>query len=355
MSRVKQKMKKFMTKKQNKIIINSNYYEFLGTDKIEDGEKSFGKEYFAYRKKWQEFPQKKIVADFPLHLDIEPTNDCNLRCPMCGRNRMKEKIGYIGFEFFRKIIDEAAKYHLPSVKFNYRGEPLLHPGLSEMVKYAKEKGILEVQFNTNGLLLDEKKAKELIAAGLDRIIFSFDGATKKTYEKIRRGSNYERVINNIKNLVRLRNEMGLKRPLTRVQMVKMPITEKEVEDFIRMWLPVTNRVGINLEVSLSGGEREEARNKHFPCPQIWQRLMICWDGEVRVCCGDWYGELPIDNVKKTSVYNIWHSEELNRVRKLHSEGNFNKIPLCARCEYNITKFDPEVQKLVEKYGKNQHT
>lgn len=161
------------------IKINSGHYQFLGTDKIDDGEKSFGQDYFIYRKRWQEYPQKKIIADFPLHLDIETTNNCNLRCPMCGRNWMEEKIGYLDWELFKKIIDEGIKYHLPSIKLNYRREPLLHPDLSKMVKYAKEKGILEVQSNTNGLLLNDQKAEELIEAGLDRIIFSFDGATKK--------------------------------------------------------------------------------------------------------------------------------------------------------------------------------
>ena len=333
--------------KKLKTKINTGHYQFLGTDKFEDGEKSFGEEYFAYRKKWKEYPQKKIVADFPLHLDIESTNDCNLKCLMCGRNWMKEKIGYIDWNLFTKIIDEAEKYHLPSVKFNYRGEPLLHPDIVKMVKYAKEKGILEVQFNTNGLLLDEKKAEELIEAGLDRIIFSFDGASKETYEKIRRGSNYERVINNIKNLVRLRNERGLKRPLVRTQMVKMPANEREVEDFVRMWLPINNRVAVNALMDMTGSKKEEV--EHFSCPQIWQRLMICWDGHVRMCCGDWYGKFPLDDVKKTSVYDIWHGEKLNRIRKLHTEGNFNKISVCAHCDVNTPKIDPELQKLVEKF------
>lgn len=334
-------------KNQKNTIVNSGHYQFLGTDKIEDGEKSFGKDYFAYRKKWKEYPQKKILTDFPLHLDIESTNNCNLKCPMCGRNWMKEKLGFINWKLFTKIIAEAAKYRLPSIKLNYRGEPLLHSDLPKMVKYAKEKGILEVQFNTNGLLLNEKKAKELIDAGLDRIIFSFDGATKKTYEKIRRGSDYEKVVDNIKNLVRLRWERGLKRPLIRVQMVKMPLNEKEVEDFLRFWLPIANRVAVSAVMDFSGKKEEEI--EHFPCPQIWQRLMICWDGEARMCCGDWYGGFPLGNVKEMSLYDIWHGEKLNRVRKLHSEGNFDKIPACARCEVNTPKIDPELQKLVEKY------
>lgn len=334
--------KKTMTK------INTGHYQFLGTDRLEDGEKSFDKDYFAYREKWREYPKKRIVDEFPLHLDIESTNACNLKCPMCGRNFMKEKIGYIEWKLFKKIIDEAVKYHLPSIKLNYRGEPLLHPDLPKMVKYAKEKGILEVQFNTNGLLLNEKKAKELIAVGLDRIIFSFDGATKETYEKIRRGSKYDVVVKNIKNLVKIRNKMGRSRPLVRVQMVKMPLNKKEVEDFIKMWLHIVNRVAVSTERNPLGTKKKIT---HFSCPQIWQRLMICWDGEVRMCCGDWYGEIILGNAKKTSVYKIWHSKKLDKIRKIHIQGDFNKIPVCARCEVNTLRFDPELQKLIERYNK----
>lgn len=316
--------------------INTGHYQILGTDRFDDGEKSFNKTYFDYRKKWREFPQNKILADFPLHLDIESTNACNLKCPMCGRNWMREKIGYINWNLFTKIIDEGAKYHLPSVKFNYRGEPLLHPDIIKMVKYAKDKGILEVQFNTNGLLLNEKKAEKLIDAGLDRIIFSFDGATKETYEKIRRGSNYDTVVKNIKNLVKIRNKKGLKRPLVRVQMVKMSENKNEIGDFIKMWLSVANRLAVNAERNRL---RVKKKLEHFPCSQIWQRLMICWNGQVRMCCGDWYGEVVLGNIKEMNVYDIWHGKKLNRIRKLHTERNFDKIPICAHCEINTLKFE----------------
>lgn len=336
---------KFMDKK-TETKINANYYQIPGTDRFNDGEKSFGKAYLDYRKKWREFPEDRILTDFPLHLDIESTNTCNLKCPMCGRNWMKEKLGHIDWNLFVKIIDEASKYRLPSIKLNYRGEPLLNPDIARMVKYAKQKGILEVQFNTNGVLLDKKKTEQLIDARLDRIIFSFDGATKKTYEKIRKGSNYDIVVKNIKNLVKIRDKKNMKRPLVRVQMVKMPENKKEVERFIKMWLGTANRVAVIKERNPLGTKRKK---EHFPCPQIWQRLMICWNGEARMCCGDWYGEVKLGNVKEKSIYDIWHSEKLNKIRKIHSRGQFAKIPVCARCEVNTLRSDPELQKIIEKY------
>ena len=65
------------------------------------------------------------------------------------------------------LIDQAAKLKIPSIKFNWRGEPLLHPKLPEFINYAKEKGILETIINTNATQLKEGLAEELIKSGLD--------------------------------------------------------------------------------------------------------------------------------------------------------------------------------------------
>lgn len=333
-----------------KTIVNAGFYQVLGTDKFDNCDKTFGKKYEEYRKKWFEYPRKRIVGEFPLHLDVESTNACDLRCVMCTRNFMTERIGCIDWPLFKKVINEGAEYKLPSIKLNFRGEPLLHPKLPKMVKYAKDKGILEVQFNTNGLSLTEKKSEELIKAGLDRIIFSVDGATKKTYEKIRTGSNFETVVNNIKTLIEIRNNMGLKRPCVRVQMVKMKENEHEVEQFIKMWIDVANYVAVTTkrEPFIKGAKRTMPL-EHFPCPQIWQRIVVWWDGEVFMCCGDWHGEYILGNAKNTSLYELWHSEKYNRARKLHAREKFNEIPVCARCEVNTPLVDKALEQLQQKY------
>jgi MoaA/NifB/PqqE/SkfB family radical SAM enzyme len=315
-------------------VINPGFTLILGTDEERDCDRSFGPDYFEYRRKWHEYPKRGIVNDFPLHIDIESTNDCNLRCPMCGRNFMKEKIGHMSWELYKKIIDEGSKYKLPSVKLNYRGEPLLHPKLVEMVKYAKKMKILEVQFNTNGVLLTEEKIREFIEAGLDRIIFSVDGATKETYERIRWPAKFEVVVQNIRRLVELRDELGYDRPCVRVQMVNMEETRHEIEAFIKMWKPVANKLGIITKRERDPTKKISKHRKAFPCPQIWQRMMVCWDGEVRMCCGDWLGEIRVGDATKESLYDLWHGEVYTRIRELHRRGEFDKIPVCAKCEIN---------------------
>ena len=72
-----------MTFKKINTIINSGHYQILGTDRFEDCDKTFDKGYKEYRRKWAEYPKKRVVAEFPLNVDIESTNACNLKCTMC--------------------------------------------------------------------------------------------------------------------------------------------------------------------------------------------------------------------------------------------------------------------------------
>jgi radical SAM protein with 4Fe4S-binding SPASM domain len=327
-------------------VVNSGFNEVLGTDRYHDCNSVYGKGYLEYRKGWKEYPEKAIVSDFPLHVDIESTNACNLRCTMCMRNFMTEDIGYMDWELFKRIIDEGARHGLPSIKLNYRGEPLMHPRIVDMVRYAKEKGVMDVQFNTNGLLLTGDLARKLIEAGLDRIIFSFDGATKETYEKIRTGSDFERVVGNIRRFVEIRDSMGSKKPCVRVQMVKMDENEHEIERFIDMWVPVANRVAVSTKREPGGTEREVV---HFPCPQLWQRIMVCWDGEVRVCCGDWGGKIAMGNIKDSGIADIWKSERYSKLRKMHQDRRYGEIPACAKCEVNTMRRDEGLRSIIEGY------
>ena len=100
-------------------------------------------EYQEYRKNWEEYPKKCFVSRFPLHLDIELTNRCNLNCKFCPYHSedapFKPNIYEdMDFEMYKQIIDEGSKKGLKAVKLNYRGEPLLYDKLPEAIKYAKD-------------------------------------------------------------------------------------------------------------------------------------------------------------------------------------------------------------------------
>ena len=198
--------------------VNSNFHTIAGKSVVDRGDSR----YREYRKKWEDWPEHFSVGEFPLHIDLEPTSACNLRCPFCATTHNRYKQGFMREETWKKILDEGGENDLYSLKFTYRGEPLLHPDLPKMVKYAKEAGIMDVYFNTNAVRLNESAIRSLIDAGLDRISISFEGYTQEVYEKYRVGAKFNHVVKNIEMLRDIKKELGTEKPLVRIQTVLVP-------------------------------------------------------------------------------------------------------------------------------------
>ena len=304
--------------------------------------KGFNTKYRIYRTKWKYAPKLKYVLKFPTHVDIESTNTCNLKCSMCPHSKptkeFQKSLGFMDMELYKKIIDQGIKNGMCSIKLNWRGEPLMHPKIAEMVQYAKEKGVLEVQMNTNGLLLNPELSEKLIDAKLDRMIFSVDGIKKETYEKIRVQGNYETLLDNIKTFVKIRNEKGLKKPLVRMQMVKMDCNINELEEFKSYWKPIVDEITTQNYTSRNEGETKfkgDSKIKgRLPCPQIWQRIVVSWGGKVIMCCRDWESENPIGKLDETTTLkDIWKGKIITEIRKLHKQKRLDKIPICKKCSF----------------------
>lgn len=317
-----------------------NYFEILGTDRIEDSHKSFPPEYFEYRKAWSSRLFENHIGAFPLHVDIESTSRCNLRCAMCQIDFNSIPSGDINMDIYKKVIKEAGINRLPSIKLNYRGEPTINKHLVEMVRLAKEAGILEVQFNTNGVALNEKLSGDLIDAGLDRIKFSVDGATPEVYENIR-FTSYNRVENNVKNFVRIRNEMGKVRPIAQVQMVYMQDNKDEVVKYVQLWQDIVNRIGFSRYRSASRVLKDGRRvdlipTTTIPCSQLWQRLLVTATGQILMCCGDHKALNPLGYITDFTLKEIWRGDLLEKRRRLHLEDRSGEIVACSICEVNRT-------------------
>ena len=149
--------------------------------------------------------QKKISFVFPIRLNIEPTNYCNLSCSMCPRE-LNRPFGYMDINLFQKVVDESILYgRRLIITINKDGEPLLHPELPQMIRYAKDKkAAYKINFYTNGILLTEAKSIELIKSGLDTVHISIDAFTKETYKKVKNSQKLEIVEENVKRLIELK-------------------------------------------------------------------------------------------------------------------------------------------------------
>jgi MoaA/NifB/PqqE/SkfB family radical SAM enzyme len=294
-------------------------------------------EYWEYRKKWAEYPKKMYAGDFPLNLDIETTNICNLLCPMCPRtiqidNGTYVDIGTMSMDFYKKIIDEGAANGLCAVKLNFLGEPLLDRYIVERIKYAKSKGILEVMFNTNATILTEEMSHKLLEAGLDSIFFSVDSISRERFNKIRIGADYDTVVKNIINFVKIKNEGNYKHVQTRTSMVVMPSNKHEVEEYTKFWLPIVGIVGYGewVEHTSTQGEIEDY-NPDFVCAQPFQRMFIMYDGICTPCCVDDGRGYVLGDLKKNTVTEIWHGEPYQKLRNAMTNGRYKDIDICARC------------------------
>ncbi len=287
--------------------------------------------YKEYRRRWNDNPKNNVVESFPIHLDIEVTNACNYKCYMCFQAFDPPKYGFMDFDLFKKMIDEGEKHGLCSIKLLFRGEPLLHKDIVKMVAYAKQHGVIEVAFNTNASLLTESRAREFIEAGLDKIVCSVDGCTKEVYERIRIGGNFDVVLGNIKRLQEFKKEMGVSHPIVRVQMVDTPKNHHQIPEYIEFWGKIADQVATEALYEWEHMAEDPSVSKEFCCAQLWQRLMILWNGDVVLCCGDNRGRLRVGNVMKDNLADIWQSERLKVYRGLHLKGESHKMEICRRC------------------------
>lgn len=176
------------------------------------------------------FPQDPPLAK----VYIEPTSACNLNCRSCMRHTWDEPTGTMTMSVFNRLIESLRG--VPSfgaMSFWGMGEPLLHPQIASMVATAIKLGA-DTELITNGLLLDEAKARALIEVGLDRMIVSVDGATPKSHAQNRTGADLDRVKSNIKELRRLRRELRCEKPEIGIEFVLMRRNLDEVRKLRRL-------------------------------------------------------------------------------------------------------------------------
>lgn len=300
--------------------------------------------FLEYRRKWDEWPRSFYVGDFPLHLDIEASGKCDLRCPFCAVicGSVGEG-GFMSLDLFKKIIDEGAEHGLCAIKLNSgeRGEPLLNKFVDKMVAYAKDKGIMDVYLNTNATLLTRDMSEKLIEAGLDRISISFEGTDAETYERYRVGASYSKVLANMKELVRLREEMGVEKPLVRMQMVALPELQPKLDEYKEFWEPIADEVAF---IDFKDYSHEQLGLTHdWACPYLWQRMMVRWDGAISICGFDYSENLGLGKVGENTIRSAWKGEVMEKIRELHKSGKSQEVEVCNGCCFRTT----EILKLKE--------
>lgn len=301
---------------------------------------------------YQRYQNNLTTLSFPRRVTIELTNRCNLSCPMCPREIVKVEEdfseGFMTVALFRKIADEIAEHPGVAMIPFFRGESLLHPNATEMLRYATSRGVAPVQLTTNATVLTERIARELLDLGLDFISFSLDAVTKRAYEAVRVGAHYERVMANIERFLALRAAHPGPKPEVQVSMVEGMDTESSEQAFVERWLPHVDRVRVYTRHStdghfgsLPGAGAGADDGERRPCLKLLTDLVVYWDGTVALCNHDWDRKEPMGDVRRATIAEVWRGPAYEALRRQHLEDRYMPGSVCATCAHWRTSYVPE--------------
>lgn len=264
----------------------------------------------------------------PEIVQIESTNICNAKCVFCPRDEMHRRQGIMDMALHRKIVDECAALGITHLRLHNYGEPFIDRQLLEKVRYAKSRGISEVGMISNGSLLTEEVTRGMIEAGLDAINISVDASGKEVFESTRVGLKYDRVIANIERLVRLRTELGRRRPKLILSFVRQNNSEDE-RAFIEHWRAIADKIHIT-DLHNWAGTLHKQSDVNYPCYRPWLTFTALWDGRVALCCADFDGRQILGDLRTSSIQEIWNSDAYRQVRREHLESGGPSI--CRSCD-----------------------
>jgi len=270
-------------------------------------------------------------------LSLETTNACNARCLMCGHRLMKRPVGFMSPELYGRILEQLPAWDLKTLYLSGFGEPLLDETLPDKISQARPRTKAEIAIVSNGSLLTREMARNLSAAGLDRIHLSLDGANPKTFSRLRPGLDFHQVIDNIQGLLDLSC-----RPRVIIQVVMVDQPSKDLEELRRTFRGRVDRLIFRQAQDWAGrvALKVKAYSPHLsaagsapPCRYLWDQMNIYWNGIVPSCCLDYEARQPLGDANTQSLADIWQGARLQSIRQKHNAGLRDQLPLCRHCGY----------------------
>ncbi|MEE2658207.1 MAG: radical SAM protein [Candidatus Latescibacterota bacterium] len=256
--------------------------------------------------------RRPVVWGRPFMMMVEPTNFCNLKCPLCpsGNGEMTRDRGNMDLSDFRRLVDEVGD-HLVLLMLWNQGEPFINKAFNEMVRYAHSRKIPTMTSTNGHFVRTPEQARAIVASGLDEIIISLDGVDNETYEQYRVGGSLERVLTGARLLTEAKRELGSATPLVNLQFIVFRHNESDLAEAERLarelgaekFLIKTAQVYSQDEAATFLPEEELYRRYEsngadgngelvvkgqpaWGCKVLWYSSMVNWNGDVAPCCFD---------------------------------------------------------------------
>jgi MoaA/NifB/PqqE/SkfB family radical SAM enzyme len=305
--------------------------------------------------KFQKWLRIDHVKGMPYIYTIDPLNVCNLRCPLCptGLGTLARKRGKLELEKYEQIIDQIAPFAYKVCLYNW-GEPFLHPDIFEIIQYTSSRQV-EVLISSNLNHFNAEMAEKTVLSGLDTLLVSVDGTTQDVYEKYRRKGNLSIVLNNLRLLVEAKHRLGSSKPFIYMRMLVNRFNENQIDemkelcqqigvdafevgrlyvdttnlDQIKEWLPEKEQLSA---YDYSG---EKLSNSWHCVDDLWQSMVINWDGGVAPCCWMHDKKNDLSNVFEVPIKDLWNGDAYISSRRVFAYGGPKAGPvetICTRCK-----------------------
>lgn len=296
------------------------------------------------------------VSGYPYEWEIDTTNICQLKCPLChtGLGTVNRQKGVMHFDLFKKTIDEIKDYCIWLSLYSW-GEPFLNKEIDKYVAYAHNANVATIMSTNLNKPLTPEMAEAIVRSGLESLIISLDGTTQEVYQVYRVGGHLNRVLDNIRLLVQKKNELGSKTPFLEWQFIVMRQNEHQIPEARRM----AKELGINdivfkkvdfphgeddpklaeqwLPIASDGFRRDQPFDKPYKenglrCWRLWRSGVVNWDGGYAPCCYLTDAKDDFGNLNTHSIKEIWNNGRYSTARKLFNE---NYVPTtkigCLNC------------------------
>lgn len=301
---------------------------------------------------WSRTVKKPIMKGLPTAMSIEPTTGCNLRCPECpsGLRSFTRPTGMLEKSVYEKIIMESAA-HLTYLHLYFQGEPFLHPGFLDLVRYADRHKVFTAT-STNAHFLNKKTVPKILDSGLKQLIVSVDGASQAVYENYRIGGKLDKVKAGISLLIAERNRANREYPQVVFQFLVTGKNEHEMEEIREMALELqvdelqfktaqiygfedgSDLIPKDLKYSRYIPEgngkwklKKAIKNK---CWRMWQGAVVTWDGNMVPCCFDKDASHIMGNLSISKLAEVWRSEAYQIFREQLLRDR-TQIEICRNC------------------------
>lgn len=310
---------------------------------------------------------KTILKSAPRRLVFELTNACNLNCIMCGRNAVKFTPTFFKLDWLEKFSPIMNKVEEVSL-FGW-GEPTVHPQFAEILAWL-DKYPVRKYFCTNGMRLGDLK-DDIFSHHVDIIAISLDGARADTNNKIRRGGNFDKIINNLKAIVAEKKRRGLDRPYMNFVFCAMTTNYKELPDLVRVaaeigleevkavyftafakeliprvlsggemdlskslaeifqkTIALGDELGVKIKLPHLPGEDPAGDKSHKDCFVGWRDMFLGSDGYVRPCMSTPEKFFRFDDFE--TFEDMWNDDKYQKFRVTVNDKN-NMPPHCQNC------------------------